>query len=1332
MKNALKRSLSFLLAIVFIFSAAYIDFSEIDFGAFFTIEALASNEDFLIYTLNADGESYSVHCNNPTIVGEIVIPSSYKGLSVTKISDNAFRNCYDITSIVIPNSITEIGNEAFMFCKSLRNVTIPNNVSVLGYGIFSSCYSLFYVNIGNGVTVITENMFSYCRNLKAILLPLGLKRIENNVFLKCDALKDVCFKGTAEVFENVYISDVGNSLLNSVNISYNYAYDEFYAHVFTTDDSIKIYQTTKSPISFNLSDSTVAEIEKTSYVRSDFGEMHKKTAKLDIINDIGATFKYGEYYDYRGKYRTGESGIMGSDFIPIENFDENIEAYSSSYCVWDKDKNYLRGYWEVTDELVLNPDMGDAYITVTAIANEKTLDSNGRVQNSSVSYFVLSRNIEISDTEKTFEIFGDSISTFEGYIVDGNSPFYKYGVTVSPANKPTDVTDVSNTWWKKLETDTCLKMVRNDSHSGRCLSYTYYGGHVAPGYSFVEAVRKRFENTTLENPDVFMIYGGTNDVFASLSSGGVGYENNIGEAKYSDWTEEDFEFVAPSVCYIIDLIQKNAPGSEIVFILDESVSLHHSKYGKAIESICAEYGVAVCKVCHEDDYGDVHPNDVGMTQIKNKLLYTLSNNDFNYDLCSEKSTYEQEVVINLSPLKPGKCNLEIYDSTGIMVDSLPLLVIEGSHQYEFSKVKTEPTCTSLGVEIQKCKFCGDEYEKTLDLISHKSTDWIIDEKPTCLLTGTKHKECIECEKVLEKADVLATGHIKEKDSAVSPTCTTGGLTEGTHCSVCNEIIQAQTIIPATGHTMTDWINDSVATCTTAGSKHKECTKCGEILETETIPETGHTEVKDPAVATTCTKTGKTEGSHCSVCNLIIKAQTTIPANGHTVVIDSAVSPTCSANGLTEGSHCSECNTVLVQQETIPSTAHTPSTWIVVDSVDVRYKVCTKCGKILESQKIPLAAPTINSCYNEVDGVQLGWTAVGEATSYRVYRKLPTDKNWTLLTTTTALTYRDKKVTGNTAYQYSVKALDKNNNESDFSALKENRYIEFPKLTSRASAVGGVQITWQKVAGATSYRIYRRGAASNNWSYLGEVSATQSTFLDKEGTASNQIKSGNYYRYTVRASYSGKDSFGKDHLRYSGFDTNGLYLKYMATPKLTSISNAGAGNTEGIKVTWNKVNGGGTTWYRVYRRGANSSNWRYLGATQGNTWTDTETKNYSGNYYRYTVRAVAGTQDTGWYSAFDTNGLYIKRIANPTLKSATSAKAGITVKWSPVKGTTGYYVYRKTANSGWQCVGTVKGTNNVTFLDKTAVKGTTYTYTVRACYGTTKSYFNSGIKCYDKY
>ena len=399
-----------------------------------------------------------------------------------------------------------------------------------------------------------------------------------------------------------------------------------------------------------------------------------------------------------------------------------------------------------------------------------------------------------------------------------------------------------------------------------------------------------------------------------------------------------------------------------------------------------------------------------------------------------------------------------------------------------------------------------------------------------------------------------------------------------------------------------------------------------------------------------------------------------------------------------------------------------------------YRIKAVAGKV-ESFKTTVSmhkmiAPKIYSFYNEVAGVQIKWTAVADATQYKVYRKLPNENTWKLITTTgkSKTEFLDASVVGNVAYQYTVEA-NTPDGWTGYNDGIENRFIETPDLTSRASAVGGVSITWRQVAGATSYRIYRRGAASNYWYYLGDVPATQSSFLDKEGTSSSQIKSGNYYRYTVRAVYLGKDSKGAKHERYSGFDTNGLYLKYMATPKLTSISNAGYGANEGLKITWNKVNGGGTTWYRVYRRGAGSSSWRYLGATQGNSWLDKETKNYSGNYYRYTVRAVAGTKDTGWYSAFDTGGLYLKRVANPVLVSAVKSNAGITLKWGAVRGTTGYYIYRKQPGTTWQHVGTVKGTNNVTFLDRTAKKGVTYTYTVRACYGTTRSSYNpTGISC----
>ena len=78
----------------------------------------------------------------------------------------------------------------------------------------------------------------------------------------------------------------------------------------------------------------------------------------------------------------------------------------------------------------------------------------------------------------------------------------------------------------------------------------------------------------------------------------------------------------------------------------------------------------------------------------------------------------------------------------------------------------------------------------------------------------------------------------------------------------------------------------------------------------------HVEVKDAAVAPTCTTAGKTGGSHCSVGGEVIKAQQPIPAKGHTVVKDAAVAPTVFADGKTEGSHCSVCGTVIEKQNTI--------------------------------------------------------------------------------------------------------------------------------------------------------------------------------------------------------------------------------------------------------------------------------------------------------------------------------------------------------------------------------------------------------------------------------
>ena len=233
-----------------------------------------------------------------------------------------------------------------------------------------------------------------------------------------------------------------------------------------------------------------------------------------------------------------------------------------------------------------------------------------------------------------------------------------------------------------------------------------------------------------------------------------------------------------------------------------------------------------------------------------------------------------------------------------------------SHKYADTVVT--PTCTTDGYTLHKCSVCGTSYkDNTTKATGHSYGNSVVTKQPTCTSEGTAIKTCTKCNATVTET-IPKTSH-KYADTVVTPTCTTDGYTLH-KCSVCGTSYKDNTT-KATGHSYGNSVVTKQPTCTSEGTAIKTCTKCNATV-TEKLPAKGHTAVTDKGYPATCTTAGKTDGSHCSVCGAVIKAQTVINATGHK-----------------------------------------SSGWIIDKTASIgvkgsKHKECTVCKKVLETAEIP--------------------------------------------------------------------------------------------------------------------------------------------------------------------------------------------------------------------------------------------------------------------------------------------------------------------------------------------------------------------------------------------
>ena len=529
--------------------------------------------------------------------------------------------------------------------------------------------------------------------------------------------------------------------------------------------------------------------------------------------------------------------------------------------------------------------------------------------------------------------------------------------------------------------------------------------HVVPSdqAAFYSFVLKKVENPGLkqdvigaigEDTIVLRVPKGTNVTKLKPS---IDYGSGMGTGLSSDfWNGSTHDFTSPVVYTLTapDGVTKKSYTVSVEFYDDTSEEVQS---GDEILSPADNTKIS-CKDSEEVIFkgwaGDSSKEISLFKYVVNGISYTTSANATTQTIPNARA---YEVKISGSSLKEGNNTLEIWvmyvdnsgtGSGGTLKKLGTRTVVKEGHK-AVKDAAVAATCETAGkTEGSHCSVCGTvlKAQTTVAALGHSWDGGKVTKAATCTAAGTKTYTCTRCKKTRTET-IAATGHKAVKDAAVAATCETAGKTEGSHCSICGTVLKAQTTTAALGHSWDGGKVTKAATCTTAGTKTYTCTRCKKT-RTETIAATGHKAVKDAAVAATCETAGKTEGSHCSVCGIIIKAQTivatlghswdggkvtkaatctaagtktytctrckktrteTIAATGHKAVKDAAVAATCETAGKTEGSHCSVCGIIIKAQTIVAALGHSWDGGKVTKAATcttagTKTYTCTRCKK----------------------------------------------------------------------------------------------------------------------------------------------------------------------------------------------------------------------------------------------------------------------------------------------------------------------------------------------------------------------------------------------------
>ena len=838
-----------------------------------------------------------------------------------------YSHINEIKSVIVEDGITGLGKASFYKSTSIQSVKIADSVRSIGDLCFFRNGSLEKIELGNGLTSIGEAAFSVS-NLKKVSLPAGITRIEADTFYGCKQLESINLEHvksigrrafyfcsnlsginlSADIEQLEYAAFRGCSSIDKVNIGSKLS--ELNEQVFAECSSLKeIY----------IPDNITAIQRGAFYECTALGQV-TGAKNVEVLGEMAFNgAKSLETYPFGDKvWSIGNSAFSGCSSFKIDKIPDSVT---------------FMGTWAFGSTAIETIEFGSGLTYINSYAfsycsnlTKVTFPSNIE----SIKIYAFSHCPKLKNV-----IFTEGLKTINEGAFDGSA--------IEEAVIPKSVSAIGNSAFPYKTKLTLLndKLTNMGGNTYKVIHKAkasfYYNYDYA--YEVLELVNKIRKENNLEpmTMDVKLL---DNAMYrASELTLYFSHQSPIGQYNTSIGASENVAMWQRTPQEVVDAWMSDSHKEPILSSKYTAIGVgavasngqlywaqeFKSKVSEEAKQSSYKTGNQVNTIEYTTDIvTDFHPEQTSLT-IKEKgessIVSLLKRAILLPDSVHYVSSDEKVCTVSkdgkLTGKTAGKATITIYAA-------------DNADEYALQ--------TTVQVEVEH----------------NWQSKYTVDKEATCTENGSQSIHCDVCNAINEnKVKVIkATGHKAEKMAGKAASCTEDGLTEGSKCSVCGEILKKQEVIKATGH-KAEKMAGKAASCTEDGiTEGSKCSVCGEILKKqEVIKATGHKAEKIPGKTASCTEDGITEGSKCSVCGEVLKKQEVIKATGHKW---SAWEVTKEASETEEGSRRRICENdkTHIETEVIPVLAHVhklskteAKAASCTENGNKEYYVCSGCKKL---------------------------------------------------------------------------------------------------------------------------------------------------------------------------------------------------------------------------------------------------------------------------------------------------------------------------------------------------------------------------------------------------